>query len=84
MKTQMKLFDYQCHRDYGKDYYFFFLKSKKYTALQISFSICDYPDFPHLQITFGGGRLFGVFAYCWKFGFDLDLFSRTWSRCVYD
>ena len=75
---KMKLFDYRYRDDYGKDYYFFFLKCKKYTVLQMSFNTCEYPGWPHLQITFGSGRLFGVFAYAWKFGFDIDLFSHTW------
>ena len=74
----MKLFDYRYCDDYGKDYSFFFLKCKKYTALQMSFSICEYPSWPHLQITLGSGSLFGMFAYAWKFGFDIDLFSHTW------
>ena len=74
----MKLFDYRCVDDYGKDYYLFFLKTKTYTALQMSFSTCEYPGWPHLQITLGSGSLFGMFAYAWKFGFDLDLFSHTW------
>jgi hypothetical protein len=75
---KMKLFDFKVMSDYGKDYYFFFLKTKTYTALQMSFSTCEYPGWPHLQITFGSGRMFGMFAYAWKFGFDIDLFSRTW------
>jgi len=75
---KMKLFDFKVMSDYGKDYYFFFLKCKKYTVLQMSFSTCEYPGWPHLQITFGSGRLFGMFAYAWKFGFDIDLFSHTW------
>jgi len=74
----MKLFDYRYRDDYGKDYYFFFLKSKTYTVLQMSFSINEYPSLPHLQITLGSGSLFGMFAYAWKFGFDIDLFSHTW------
>ena len=74
----MKLFDYKFRDDYGKDYYFFFLKTKTYTVLQMSFSTCEYPSLPHLQITFGNGSLFGMFAYAWKFGFDIDIFSHTW------
>ena len=74
----MKLFDYKKKEDYGMEHVFTLLKGKRRSFLQVSFSWNDYPGWPHLQITFGSGRLFGMFAYCWKFGFDVDLFSHTW------
>jgi hypothetical protein len=74
----MKLFDYRKNEDWGKDYYFTFLKGQKYSLIQVSFSICEYASFPHLQITMGGGKLFGIFVYFSKFGADIDVFGRTW------
>ncbi len=74
----MKLFDYKTRDDYGKDYYFTFLKGQKYSLIQVSFSICEYPGFPYFQITMGMGKLFGFFTYAWKFGFDIDFLSRNW------
>jgi hypothetical protein len=74
----MKIFDFKVRSDYGKDYYFTFLKGQKYSLIQVSFSICEYPAFPYFQITMGMGKLFGFFTYAWKFGFDIDIFGRTW------
>jgi hypothetical protein len=76
--TEMKIFDFKVRDDYGKDYYFTFLKGQKYSLLQVSFSVCEYVSFPHLQIIMGMGKLFGIFFYAWKFGFDVDVFGRTW------
>ncbi len=74
----MKFFDYKIRDDYGKDYNFTFLKGKRFSFIQVSFSGCEYASFPYFQITMGMGKLFGFFAYAWKFGFDVDVFGRTW------
>ena len=77
----MKLFDYRKNEDWGKDYYFTFLKGRKYSLLQVSFSVCQYSkwfEFPQIQITMGGGKLFGVFVYFSKFGADIDFCGKTW------
>ena len=76
-----KFFDYKTRDDWGKDYYFTFLKGQKYSLLQVSFSVCEYSkwfELPQIQITMGGGKLFGVFVYFSKFGADIDILSRTW------
>jgi len=73
-----KFFSYKTRDDYGKDYYFTFLKGRKYSLIQVSFSVCEYASFPHIQITMGMGKIFGFFGYAWKFGFDIDVFGRTW------
>ena len=73
-----KFFDFKVRSDWGKYYYFTFLKGRKYSLIQVSFSICEYPSFPHIQITMGGGKLFGIFVYVWKFGADIDVFGGTW------
>ena len=77
----MKLFDYKTNDDYGNDYYFTFLKGQKYSLLQVSFSVCEYSkwfELPQIQITMGGTKLFGIFVYFSKFGFDVDFVSRNW------
>ena len=74
----MKLFDFKVRSDYGNDYYFTFLKGQKYSLIQVSFSVCEYTSLPYVQITMGMGKLFGIFAYAWKFGFDVDFVCRNW------
>ena len=77
----MKLFQvakWGVRRDYGREYCLTLFFTEKYSLLQVSFSVCEYTSFPHLQIIMGMGKLFGIFAYAWKFGFDVDVFGRTW------
>ena len=73
-----KFFDYKTRDDYGKDFYFTFLKGQKYSLIQVSFSVCEYASFPYVQVNIGMGKLFGIFFYAWKFGFDIDICGRTW------
>jgi len=73
-----KFFDFKIRQDWGKDYYFTFLKGRKYSLIQVSFSVCEYASFPHFQITMGGRKLFGIFVYAWKFGADIDILSGNW------
>jgi hypothetical protein len=74
----MKLFDFEKRDDYGTDYYFSFLKTGSYTALQISVSYCEYPAWPYLQIMMGETMLFGIFFYFHRIGFDCTILGRTW------
>ena len=74
----MKLFDFEKREDYGTDLYFSFLKTPSYTLLQVSVSYCEFASWPYLQITLGQNKLFGIFCYFYKFGFDVDIVSRTW------
>jgi hypothetical protein len=76
-----KFFDFKVRSDWGKDFYFTFLKGRKYSLIQTSFSICQYSgwfELPQIQITMGGGKLFGIFVYFSKFGADVDFVSRNW------
>jgi len=73
-----KLFDFEKRDDWGTDLYFSFLKTSKYTFLQVCLSLCEYPAWPYLQITMGENKLFGIFFYFWRIGFDVDLVSKTW------
>jgi len=77
----VKLFDCKINSDWGKDYYFTFLKGRKYSLIQASFSVCEYSkwfELPQIQITMGGGKLFGIFVYFSKFGADIDFCGKTW------
>jgi hypothetical protein len=74
----MRIFDFKVRSDYGKDYYFTFLKGRKYSLIQASFSVCEYASFPYVQVNIGMGKLFGFFVYAWKFGADIDILSRNW------
>lgn len=74
----MKVFSFKKIDDYGTDLYFSFLKTKRYTLFQSSISYSDYPSWPYAQIVLGNGKLFGLFFYVWKFGFDFDILARTW------
>ena len=74
----MKILDFEKRTDYGTDYYFSFLKTQQYTALQISVSYCEFASWPYLQITVGQNKLLGFFCYVWKIGADIDIVSRTW------
>ena len=76
--TDFKLVEFKTRDDWGKDYYFSFLKGKKYTALQVSFSVCETPDYPYIQVQIGMGKLFGLFTYAWRLGLDFDICGRTW------
>lgn len=77
--TDLKIVEFKTRDDWGKDYYFSFLKSKKYTALQVSFSLCDAPGYPYIQVQMGMGKLFGLFTYAWRLSLDFDICGRTWS-----
>jgi len=74
----MKLFHFEKQSDWGTDYYFSFLKTSKYTFLQVCLSLCEYPAWPYLQITMGENKLFGFFCYFYKFGADFDILARNW------
>ena len=77
--TNFKIVEFKTRDDWGKDYYFSFFKGKKYTALQVSFSVCDTPGYPYIQVQMGMGKLFGLFTYAWRLGVDFDICGRTWS-----
>lgn len=77
----MKLFNYGLRDDYGKDYYFTFLKGKKYSLLQVSFDIGEYSkwtELPYFQFSSGNGRLISILFTISKFGISFDIFGRNW------
>jgi hypothetical protein len=68
------------HRyDFGHEWYVKFLFTDRWALLQASVSWNDYPSWPFIQIQFGSNGLFGTLFWAYKFGFDIDLISRTWN-----
>ena len=39
----------------------------------------DEPCRPYIQISSGNGHLLSVLSWAYKFGFDIDVVSRTWN-----
>lgn len=80
---QFDLIRFDRRQDFGDDYYFQLanvkFKESYWSLLQFSVSWNDYPGFPYLQITFGSNGFFGILFWVYKFGLDIDLFSRTWK-----
>ena len=73
-----KLFHFEKQSDWGMDYYFSFLKTSKYTFLQVCLSLCKTAAWPYLQITMGENKLFSAFCYFWRIGFDFTILGRNW------
>ena len=74
----MSLIKFTHKEDFGHDYYVQVLNVKGWSLLQVSFSWNDYPSWPFIQIKSGSGSGLSIMFWVYKFGFDLDLFSRTW------
>ena len=68
------------HRwDFGHDWYVQILNIKKYSLLQFSVSWMMEPCYPYIQMSCGNGHLLSVMFWAHKFGFDIDVLSRTWN-----
>ena len=74
----MSLIKFNCKEDFGTDYYVQLLNVKGWSVLQVSVSWNDYPSWPFIQIKSGSGSGLSIMFWVYKFGFDLDLLSRTW------
>ena len=79
----MKLIQFKHRYDFGHEVYVQILniRPKKYqwSLLQFSVSWNDFPSWPYIQITSGSNGLFSVLFWAYKFGFDIDVLSRTWN-----
>ena len=68
------------HRyDFGHELYIQLFFTDRWALLQTSVSWNDCPSWPYIQITSGSNGLFGILFWAYKFGFDIDLISRTWN-----
>ena len=74
-----KLFKCALRKDFGTDCYVQVLNIRRWSLLQVSVSWNDYPSFPYVQIKSGSGSLLSIIFWAYKFGFDVDILSRTWN-----
>jgi hypothetical protein len=83
----MNLIKFKHRYDFGHEVYVQILNSgqhapkwlKNRSALQISVSWNEQASWPYLQITSGSNSLLGILFWAYKFGFDIDVLSRTWN-----
>ena len=75
----MSIIKFNKRVDFGTDYYVQVLNIRKWSLLQVSVSWNDYASTPYLQMTFGSNGFFTILSWVGKFGFDVDLISRTWN-----
>ncbi len=75
----MSLIQFKHRYDFGHEVYVQIVNVKRWSLLQVSVSWNDYPSSPYFQITMGSNGLLGILFWAYKFGFDIDVFSRTWN-----
>jgi hypothetical protein len=75
----MNLIQLKHRYDFGHEYYVQILNIKRRSLLQVSVSWNDSASWPYIQITSGSGTLLGILFWAYKFGFDVDIISRTWN-----
>ena len=75
----MSLIKFKHRYDFGHEYYVQILNIKRRSLLQVSVSWNDEPSWPYFQITSGSGTVLGILFWAYKFGFDIDVLSRTWN-----
>lgn len=83
----MDLFRFTNTEDLGRTLYFQIINFgihwpkpfKRRSVLQFSLTWDNNPSWPYIQTTMGGGGLFGIIVWIYKFGFDLDFMSYTWK-----
>ena len=74
----MKIFDYETYEDYGKEWFFQVLTSRKFALLDITVQWDDYgldEIFPAISFSIGSSQLFGFFIRYKRFQFDLDIIT---------
>lgn len=74
----MKLFDYETYEDYGKEWFFQVLTSRKFALLDITVQWDDYgidETFPAISFSIGSSHLLGFFIRYKRFQFDLDIIT---------
>lgn len=82
----MNFINFKYREDFGSEWYIQILNTgnhvpkfmKNYSLLQGSVSWNDYPGWPYLQIAFGSNGFMSILFWVYKFGFDIDILSRTW------
>ena len=75
----MSIINFKRREDYGTDWYVQVLNVRNWSVLQVSVSWNEYPSWPYLQIKSGSGTMLSILFWAYKFGFDIDIFGRTWN-----
>jgi hypothetical protein len=83
----MNLIKFNHRYDYGHDCYVQILNTGKHvpspfkcwSLIQLSVSWNEYAGWPYIQIKSGTGTLLSIMFWCYKFGFDIGFFERTWN-----
>jgi len=74
----MKLFDYETHEDFGKEWFFQVLKFPKFALLDITVQWDDFGSdaiLPEFSLCISSGTLLGFFIRYKRFQFDLDIIT---------
>jgi len=74
----MNLIQLKHRYDFGHEVYVQIVNLGPRSLLQFSVSWCEYPSWPYIQISSGNGCGLSVLFWAYKFGFDIDVLSRTW------
>ena len=88
----MKLFDYETHEDFGKEWFFQVLTSRKFALLDITVQWDDYGSdsiFPEFSLCINSGTLLSFFIRYKRFEFDLSVITARprdlqWYRRNHD
>ena len=75
----MSIIKFNKRQDFGTDYYIQVLNIRRWSLLQVSVSWNYFTSFPYVQIKSGSGSLLSIIFWAYKFGMDVDIFSRTWK-----
>ena len=75
----MSLIKFKHRYDFGHEVYVQVVNIKRWSLFQFSVSWNDYPSWPFIQIQSGGNGLLSILFWAYKFGFDIDVLSRTWN-----
>ena len=88
----MKLFDYETYSDYGTEWFFQVLTSRRFALLDITVQWDDYGCddlLPAIQLSVGSSHLFGFYFRWNRFQFDCSIIDSKardleWYRETYD
>jgi hypothetical protein len=74
----MKLFDYETYEDFGKEWFFQVLTSRKFALLDITVQWDDFGSdaiFPEFSLCINSATLFSFFIRYKRFEFDLSVIT---------
>jgi hypothetical protein len=75
----MSLIKFKHRYDFGQEWYVQVLNVKGWSLLQASVSWTESLGWPYVQIKSGTGSTLSIMFWVYKFGFDIDVLSRTWN-----